>query len=129
MPNGRKDRPPPDTLAKAVWVYLMENAQAVVVTLAILVLIVVIVPPMVNSQRAAYNTVAQSCARALQSALATGEYGQDLKALLKLDDVQTACAAPTLHIIPLAQPGTFVVQNTSGTHTYVVTPTSVTRTP
>ena len=107
----------------------MENAQAVVVTLAIVVLIVVIVPPMVNSQRAAHNTVAQSCAGALQSALATGENGQDLKALLKLDDIHTACAYPTLHIIPLAQPATFTVQNTSGTHTYVVTPTSVSRTP
>ncbi|WP_407543104.1 hypothetical protein Q0M94_24085 (plasmid) [Deinococcus radiomollis] len=119
----------PDTVPKAIWAYLMENAQTVVVTLTIVMLIVVIVPPMVASQRAAHDTVAQSCARALQSALTRGENGQDLRTLLKLDEVQTACAAPTLHIIPLAQPGTFAVQNTSGTHTYVVTPSSVTRTP
>ena len=125
----QKQKPPPDTLLKAVWAYLMENAQAVVVTLTIVALIVVIVPPMVNSQRAAHDTIAQSCARALQSALAQGEYGQDLRMLLKLDDVHTACATPTLHIIPLAQPGTFAVQNTTGTHTYVVTPTSVSRAP
>ena len=125
------DRTPaaPDTIPKAVWAYLMENAQAVVVTLTIVALIVVIVPSMVNSQRAAHDTIAQSCARALQSALAQGEYGQDLRMLLKLDDVHTACATPTLHIIPLARPATFAVQNTSSNHTYVVTPTSVTRTP
>ena len=120
---------PPDTLPRAVWAYLLENAQTVVVTLTVVVLIVVIVPPMVNSQRAAHNTVAQSCAGALQSALASGDYGQTLGALLKLDEVHTACAAPTLHIIPLAQPATFAVQNTSGTHTYIVTPTSLSRTP
>lgn len=129
MASGRKDKPPPDTLPKAIWAYLMENAQTVAVTLTIVVLIVVIVPPMVNSQRAAHNTIAQSCAGALQSALARGEYGQDLGTLLKLDDVHTACADKALHIIPLAQPGTFAVQNTSGTHTYVVTPTSISRAP
>ena len=75
---------PPDTLPIAVWAYLMENAQTVVVTLTIVALIVVIVPPMVNSQRAAHDTIAQSCARALQSALAQGEYGQDLSSTLAI---------------------------------------------
>ncbi|WP_407543065.1 hypothetical protein Q0M94_23855 (plasmid) [Deinococcus radiomollis] len=46
-----------------------------------------------------------------------------------MDKVQTACAYTTLHIIPLAQPSTFVVQNTSGNHTYIVTPTSLSHTP
>ena len=98
-------------------------------TLTIVVLIVVIVPPMIGSQRAAHDTVAQSCARALLPALQSGEDAQNLGTLLKLDEVRAACAAPTLRIIPLAQPSTYAVQNTSGKHTYIVTPTSLTRTP
>ena len=69
----QKHTRPPDTLLKPIWAYLMENAQWIVVTLTVVVLIVVIVPAMVNSQRAAHDTVAQTCAGALQSALARGE--------------------------------------------------------
>ena len=102
MQTGRKNKPPPDTLSKDIWAYLMENAQWVVVTLTVAVLIVVIVPPMVGSQRAAHDTVVQSCARALLSALQSGENGHSLESLLKVDEVHTACAYPTLCIIPLA---------------------------
>ena len=75
------------------------------------------------------TTPSPSPAGALQSTLTSGENAQDLGKLFKMDKVQTACAYTTLHIIPLAQPGTFAVQNTSGNHTYVVTPTSLSRTP
>jgi hypothetical protein len=121
--------PAPDTVPKAIWVFLMENAQWVAVTVTIAVLIVVIVPPMIGTQRTARDVVAQSCAGALQSELAAGEVPQDLQALLRRQEVHTACADPALHIIPLPQPSTYAVQNTNGKHTYVITPTSLTRTP
>jgi hypothetical protein len=121
--------PAPDTLPKAVWAFLMENAQWVAVTLAVAVLIVVIVPPMIGSQRTARDVVAQACAGALQSELAAGESAQNLTALLTQPGIHTACADPALHIIPLAQPSTYAVQNSNAKHTYVVTPTSLTRTP
>jgi type II secretory pathway pseudopilin PulG len=121
--------PAPDSVPKAVWIFLMENAQWVAVTVTIAVLIVVIVPPMVGTQRTARDVVAQACAGALHSELAAGESAQDLQALLKRPEVHTACADPALHIIPLTQPSTYAVQNSNGKHTYVVTPTSITRTP
>ena len=130
MPDQtRPHQTAPDTVLRAIWAYLIGNAQWVMVTLAIAVLIVVIVPPMLGTQRTARDTVAQSCAGALQSALATGEDPKDLRALLKQEGIHAACPYQTLRIIPLAQPSTFAVQNTKGRHTYVVTATSLTRTP
>jgi hypothetical protein len=119
----------PDTLPRMVWAYLQENIQWVAVTLSVALLIVVIVPPMIGAERKAHETIAQSCAGALQAALATTETTQDLKALLQQEGVHAACAYPALHIIPLPQPSTYAVQNISGKHTYIVTPTSLTRTP
>ena len=46
-----------------------------------------------------------------------------------LDAPLRAELAHRLRIIPLAQPSTFAVQNTSGKYTYIVTPTSLTPTP
>lgn len=121
--------PAPDTLPRAIWAFLMENTQWVTVTLTIAVLIVVIVPPILGTQRKAHDTIAQSCAGALQTALATGEDAHTFTALLTEQEVHAACKYPTLHVIPLARPSTYAVQNTLGNHTYIVTPTSLTRTP
>ena len=130
MPDqSRSQQNAPDTVLRAIWAYLMENAQWVAVTLTVTLLIVVIVPPMLGTQRTARDTVAQSCAEALQAALATGQIAHDLTTLLQQGEVHDACTYQTLRIIPLAQPSTFAVQNTNGRHTYVVTATSLTRTP
>ncbi len=121
--------PPPDTLPKAVWAYLMENAQWVCVTLAITVLVVILVPPMLGSQRKAYDTVAQSCARAIQATLITEPVTPNFQAFMKQENVQAACGYPTLHVTPLQQPSTYAVQDSRGKRTFVVTPASVSSTP
>ena len=125
MHQGRRVPPPPDTLPKAVWAYLMENAQWVCVTLAITVLIVVLVPPMLGSQRKAYDTVAQACASAIQAQLITEPTSPSFQALMKQKGIQAACGQPTLHVTPLQQPSTFAVQDSRGRRTFVVTPASV----
>ena len=119
----------PDTVLGAVWAFLMENAQWVSVVLTIAVLIVVIVPPMLGTQRKAHDTVAQSCAGALQAALLTGGISQNLPDLLNQDEVRAACRYQTLRVTPLAQPATFAVQDVHGKRTYIVTPTSLSSTP
>lgn len=125
MHQGRHT-PPPDTLSKAIWAYLMENAQWVCVTLAVAVLIVILVPPMLGSQRKAYDTVAQSCASAIQATLMTEPTSQTL---MQQENVQAACDQPTLHVTPLQQPSTYAVQDSRGRRTFIVTPTSLSSTP
>ena len=95
---------PTDTLPRALWAYLMENAQWICVTLAITVLVVILVPPMLGSQRKAYDTVAQSCASPIQARLITEPTSRNFQALMKQQDVQDACEQPTLHVTPLTQP-------------------------
>ena len=116
---------PPDSFLRAVWVLLMENAQWVCVTLIIALLLVVIVPPMIGSQHKAYDTVAQSCAAALQGALQLEGTTSTLPVLVEQEHVQAACAAPTLHVTPLQQPSMLAMQDSRGHRTYIVTLTGV----
>lgn len=98
-------------------------------TVAITVLIVVLVPPILGTQTRAYDTVAQSCAGAIQASLLTGENGRGLQGLLEQEGVRAACAHPTLHVTALPQPSSFSVQDSRGRRTYVVTPTALSSTP